>query len=144
MEEKYIRDFREIIRIFEQEIYLQNTASCCNGISLAQCHTLLEIQNKSRISVSELAQNMRLDKSTVSRTVDNLVKMDLVDRAIPEENRRMAQLNLTNEGKEVCKSIHYTNDNYIRSVLQDFSENECAEFLVLFRRMTQNMVNARD
>jgi DNA-binding MarR family transcriptional regulator len=139
MEEKYIHDFREIVRIFEREIYLQNTASCCNGVSLAQCHTLLEIQDSPKISVSELAQNMRLDKSTVSRTVDNLVKMDLVDRAIPEENRRMAILNLTDEGKQVCESINFANDSYIVKVLQDFSETERANFLELFRKLTHNM-----
>ncbi len=101
MDQKYIQQFREIIRIFEREIFLQNTASCCNGVSLSQCHTLLEIEKNNKISVSELAQNMQLDKSTVSRTVDGLVKMDMVDRVIPDENRRKAILNLTEEGKTV-------------------------------------------
>lgn len=99
MNQKYIQQFRECFRILEREIFFQNTASCCNGVSLSQCHALLEIENNDKISVTELAQNMQLDKSTVSRTVDGLVKMDMVDRVIPDENRRKAILNLTEKAK---------------------------------------------
>lgn len=143
MDQSYIRQFREVIRIFEREIFLQNTASCCNGVSLSQCHTLLEIENNDKISVSELAQNMRLDKSTVSRTVDSLVKTDLVDRVIPEANRRMAILNLTNEGRKVCKTINYSNDSYIQGILHDFSDRDRNEFLEFLRKLTHNMVTER-
>ena len=77
MENKYINQFREIIRIFDREVSFQNSASCCNGISVAQCHTLLEIENNNEISISELAGNLSLDKSTVSRTVEGLVNINL-------------------------------------------------------------------
>jgi len=143
MDKNYIKHFREIIRIFEREIFLQNTASCCDGISLSQCHTLLEIEKNEKISVSELAQNMRLDKSTVSRNVDSLVKLDFVARVIPDENRRKAILNLKTEGQKVCTSINYSNDSYIENVLQDFSDQDREVFLDLFRKLTLNMVNAR-
>lgn len=144
MDQKYIRHFREIIRIFEREIFLQNTASCCDGVSLAQCHTLLEIEQNNKISVSELAQNMQLDKSTVSRTVDGLVKKDMVDRQIPEENRRKAILNLTKEGKDVCQSINYSNDSYIDRILHDFTNHERELLLDLLSRLTQNMLGIRE
>lgn len=143
MEKNYIDNIRKAIRIFEREIFYQNAASCCNGVSLAQCHTLLEIGHNSKISVSELAQKLDLDKSTVSRTVDGLVKMDMIDRKIPEENRRKALLNLTDEGKEVCETINYSNDAYINDVFQGFSEQDRSVFLDLFRKLTDNMVSAR-
>ena len=144
MKKAYIQKFREILRVFDQELFLQNNASCCNGISLAQCHTLLEIEKQSEISVSDLAKNLSLDKSTVSRTVDGLVNINLVDRVTPKENRRLALINLTGSGKEVCSSINYTNDSYIREVLSDFTEEEREEFLGLFRKLTSNMAELRD
>ena len=143
MDKNYIQHFREIIRIFEREIFFQNTASCCNGISLAQCHTLLEIENSSEISISELAGNLSLDKSTVSRTVEGLVNINLVDRIIPKENRRKAILNLTEIGKQVCSTINYTNDSYIEGILHDFTASEQKEFLRLFKKFACNMVNIR-
>ena len=143
MDKKYIHRFREIIRVFDREIFFQNNASCCNGISVAQCHTLLEIEKNDEISVSELAGNLSLDKSTVSRTVEGLVNISLVDRVTPKENRRLALLNLTESGKQVCSTINYTNDQYIKRVLKDFSKEEREEFLRLFERVTCNMVTAR-
>lgn len=143
MDKEYIDKIRETIRVFEREIFYQNTASCCNGVSLAQCHTILEIGNNSEISVSELAQKLDLDKSTVSRTVDGLVKMDIIDRKTPEENRRKALLNLTDEGYQVCESINYSNDSYINDVFEGFSEQDRSVFLELFGKLTENMVQAR-
>jgi DNA-binding MarR family transcriptional regulator len=139
MDQNYIQQFRECIRVLEREIFLQNTLSCCEGVSLSQCHALLEIENSPKISVSELAKNMQLDKSTVSRTVDGLVKKTLVDRVIPDENRRKAILNLTDEGKELCKTINFSNDSYIEDILENFSAQEREGFLEFLRKMTHNM-----
>ena len=143
MDKKFIQHFREVIRAFDREIFLQNNASCCNGISLAQCHTLLEIEKNNEISVSELADNLSLDKSTVSRTVEGLVNINMVDRVIPKENRRKAILNLTNNGQQVCSTINYTHDAYIKRVLNDFSEKEREECLRLFRKLASNMSDLR-
>jgi len=139
MKKEYIQQFREILRIFDQELFLQNNASCCNGISLAQCHTLLEIEKNSEISVSDLAKNLLLDKSTVSRTVDGLVNINMVNRVIPKENRRLTQINLTSSGKQVCSDINYSSDTYVHKVLVDFTEEEREVFLNLFRKLSNNM-----
>lgn len=144
MDKKFIHQFREIIRIFDRELFMQNNASCCNGISLAQCHTLLEIEKSKEISISELASSLSLDKSTVSRTVDGLVNINMVDRIIPDDNRRKAILNLTDNGKQICTTINYSNDSYIKQVLDDFTENEREEFLRLFRKLTCNMAVLRE
>ena len=144
MDKKFIHQLREIIRIFDRELFMQNNASCCNGISLAQCHTLLEIEKSKEISISELASSLSLDKSTVSRTVDGLVNINMVDRIIPDDNRRKAILNLTDNGKQICTTINYSNDSYIKQVLDDFTENEREEFLRLFRKLTRNMAVLRE
>jgi len=143
MDQKYIHHFREIIRIFDRELSVQNDASCCNGISVSQCHTLLEIEKNNEISVSELATKLSLDKSTVSRTVEGLVNISLVDRIIPKENRRKALINLTDNGKQVCSTINYSNDSYIEAVLKDFTREEQEDFLRLFEKLTKNMSEER-
>ena len=144
MEKEYIKQLREILRVLGQELYLQNHASCCNGISMAQCHTLLEIEKNGEITVSDLARNLSLDKSTVSRTVDGLVNIKMVNRVIPEENRRLAMINLTNSGKEVCSEINYSSDTYMSEMLNDFTEEERQDMLELFRKLTGNMAAYRE
>lgn len=143
MNKKFIQKFREQLRVFDRELYLQNNASCCNGISVAQCHALLEIEKSNELTVSELAKNLTLDKSTVSRTVDGLVNIHMVNRVIPAENRRKTQINLTGSGKQVCQTINYTNDEYMKEVLKEFTAPEREEFLRLFSKLTSSMTAHR-
>jgi len=144
MKNEFIKQFRETLRVFDREMFLQNNASCCNGISLAQCHTLLEVEKNSEISISDLAKKLSLDKSTVSRTVDGLVNINLVNRAIPKENRRLALIRLTGSGKDLCSSINYSNDSYISEVFSNFTDEEKECFLRLFGKLTGNMYAYRE
>jgi DNA-binding MarR family transcriptional regulator len=143
MELNIIRKFRQTLRKFDREVHFQDMQSCCNGVSFAQCHTLLEIENKKEISISELAKNLSLDKSTTSRTVDGLFNIGLINRVIPKDNRRMAILSLTEQGEKTCDSINFFNDKYISGALADFSEDELNQFIKLFGKLADNLEKMR-
>ena len=143
MKKAFIRKFRDLLRSFERELYFQNISSCCNGVSLAQCHTLLEIEGKEKISISELAKNLSLDKSTVSRSIDGLVKKGFIHRNIPSENRRTTELQLTEEGIITCENINWNNDDFISNSLEKINEDEQSQFLRLFEKITNTMVEIR-
>lgn len=138
-----IKKFRELLRRFEREIFMQNNDSCCNGVTLAQCHTLLEIESKKKESLTELAKTIGLDKSTVSRTVDGLVNVGLVDRTIPAENRRMATIQLTEAGKNTCNSINNYNDQYFGDALSILTDPEKEELFRLLEKVTNRMIQLR-
>jgi DNA-binding MarR family transcriptional regulator len=144
MDKDFVRSFREIMRILDREIMIQNSTCRCNGVSLAQCHTLLEIEKNAEMSMSELAENLDLDKSTVSRTVDGLVNISMVERYVPNENRRKTLLNLTGNGKQVCSSINEANDTFYDRVLDTFSEEERKTFLSLLQKFTGNLTRVRE
>ncbi len=138
-----IKKFREVLRRFERELFMQNSCSCCSGVTLAQCHTLLEIESKGKESLTELASKLGLDKSTVSRTVDGLVNVGLVDRTIPEDNRRMATIQLTDAGREICNSINSVNDKYFEDTLSALSESERPELVRLLETILDRMIELR-
>jgi DNA-binding MarR family transcriptional regulator len=138
-----VKKIREILRRFEREIFMQNSECCCCGVTLAQCHTLLEIECNNKKSVTELAKNIGLDKSTVSRTIDGLVNMGLVDRTIPADNRRMATLKLTEAGKSVCRLINKNNDKYFCEILSVLTDNEKEVAVRLFEKITSQMTKLR-
>ena len=143
MDKGYLRKFREILRLFDRELFFQNVSSCCGGVTLAQCHTLLEIENNEKITVTELAGNLLLDKSTTSRTVESLVRSGLVERNIPSDNRRITTLNLTNTGKDTCNDIKWNNEKFLEDSLLQLSENEKKELIRLFDKITTNMIQLR-
>lgn len=138
-----VTKFRELLRRFERELFMQNNESCCSGVTLAQCHTLLEVENKGKESVTVLAKTLGLDKSTVSRTVDGLVNVGLLDRTIPAENRRMATIQLTDEGKDICQTINNTNDSFFEDTLSILTNTEKAELLRLLEKVLGRMIQLR-
>jgi DNA-binding MarR family transcriptional regulator len=144
MDLELIRHLRQVLRHFDREIHFQDIQSCCNGVSFAQCHTLLEIEKNVNISISELANNMSLDKSTTSRTVDGLVNIGLVDRIIPKDNRRMATISLTEQGRITCNNINLFNDKYINGAIENFTDTEIKQFVFLFEKLTKNLANMRN
>jgi DNA-binding MarR family transcriptional regulator len=102
-----VRDFRKNLRVLEREfeISMASDTGCC-GVSLAQCHLLLEVEGRERTSITELAGILDLDKSTLSRTVDTMCRGGLLDRKTDPLNRRHQIISLTGKGKARAESIN--------------------------------------
>ena len=109
---------RENTRILECHLgNINKTDSCCCGISEPECFVLVEIGRKPNISVKELAEILRLDKSGVSRTVEELVQKDYVERKPSTEDRRFVVLNLTLKGKEHFEKIENGMNRKFKEIL---------------------------
>ena len=121
---------RELIRILVRDLGVleKSDASCC-GVSLAQCHAIVEIGRKEKISLVELASLLGLDKSTMSRTINNLVESDLVLRDLDMENRRYVIIQLTEKGCSVFRNIEESMDEYYKSIFNSIPENKRSQVL---------------
>lgn len=118
--------FREIIKTCVRKLgLLQKADAACCGITVAQCHTLVEIGRANGLSLNELSESLTLDKSTMSRTVDNLVKTGLVERQTDNEDRRYTKLTLTAEGTEIVKVINSGMEEYFERVLSAIPKEKC-------------------
>ena len=125
MDTQQIRIFRKDLRRIEREIVgqLKDETTCC-GVSLAQCHALLEIGKQKETTISDLADTLRLDKSTLSRTIDGLVRIGLVDRVINPDDRRFMRIALSDQGISVYDSINQTCDAFYENVFQHIPDEK--------------------
>lgn len=139
-----IRSFRKYIRKFERIIEAQNGSSCCCGVTIPQCHILMELKNSDTLTINELATNLNLDKSTISRTVDSLVNSGLLNREIPKENRRISNISLSGEGKKVHDQINEINDSFWESAIEDISLDKRDEFISLFEQFVRKLELSND
>lgn len=123
-------ELRELLRILIRDLGIleKSDASCC-GISLAQCHAIVEIGRADKISLIDLADLLGLDKSTMSRTINNLVEAGLVLRELDMENRRYVIIQLTDKGKEIFQNTEESMNNYYQDILESISENKRNEVI---------------
>ena len=120
-----VKQFREYTRQLECHLGNMNQADCCCcGVSTAQCFILVEIGRKPGISVKELAEILRIDKSGVSRSVEELVQKGFVERNPSKEDRRYVVLNLLPKGQARFEKIE--NDMYLKfkEVLEQIPEGK--------------------
>ena len=111
---------RENTRILQMNLdsISRSDCCCCRGISDTQCFVLVEIGRCPGISVKRLAEILRLDKSGISRTVEELVQKELVERNASEEDRRYVVLNLTDKGNAKFSRIEKDMNRKFEDVLE--------------------------
>ena len=136
-----VRDFRRTLRRFQRVTSVQ-LKSCCAGVTLAQCLVLLETEEIDRPTVGQLASRLRLDNSTLSRTIEGLVRNGLLERSRDDADRRVVWIRLTEAGKAHCRSIHKENDAHCRRVFEKIAPSRRAAVVRSFETLVQAYLDA--
>lgn len=130
MESQESNYLRELIRILVRNLGIleKGDATCC-GVTISQCHAIVEIGRAQEISLNELAEILTLDKSTMSRTINNLVENVLVVRKLHPEDRRYVTIKLTDEGIKIFKNIEEGMKQYFNTIFNSIPENKRGQVL---------------
>jgi DNA-binding MarR family transcriptional regulator len=120
VETKVIEEFRAKLREIERTIWIQtkSEASCC-GVTMAQCHAIMEIGQAAELNLKDLSARLGLDKSTLSRTVESLVQDGLADRTPDKEDRRATVIRLTEKGRVARDRINTTWNQICRDMFRN-------------------------
>jgi DNA-binding MarR family transcriptional regulator len=119
-----VEEFRRNLRVMEREIVRQlaQETGCC-GVTLAQCHALLEL-SRSELSLTALAAALDLDISTLSRTVEGMVRCGFVERTEDSADRRSVCLQLTGAGRRKVTTIDKMCNQYYGGLLGELAEKD--------------------
>jgi DNA-binding MarR family transcriptional regulator len=124
-EANHSQQLRETVRMLERKLgTLEDFQMSCCGITMAQCHALVEIGRAENISLNELAELLNLESSSMSRTVNNLVNNDLVKRDIDPQDRRYVTITLTESGCTLFKDIEERMNLYFTKVYERLPVNK--------------------
>jgi DNA-binding MarR family transcriptional regulator len=85
-------------------LHTRTEATCC-GVTLPQCHSLIEIGRSGKTSVKALADSLGVDKSTMSRIIDGLVDAGMVERSLDADDRRYVVISLAENGLDIFQKI---------------------------------------
>jgi len=122
--------FREKVQRMERELgwSQRNDVQCC-GVTMAQCHALLEIGCRDEVSIVELAGVLGVDTSTLSRTVDTMVKSGFVNRFLNPQDRRYVALTLTEQGRAVFHTIENSFNAFVARIFDLIPQEKHAQVM---------------
>ncbi len=138
MENQRSNYLRELIRILIRNLGIleKEDTSCC-GVTISQCHAIVEIGRAQEISLNELAKILTVDKSTMSRTINNLVKSELVIREIHPEDRRYVTIKLTDKGMNAFKNVECGMKEYYENIFKAIPEEKREQVLESLKLLTE-------
>lgn len=82
-----------------------DTTPCGQPMSVTEAHAIGELHAAGHLTQQRLADHLRLQKSTVSRLVDELCADGLVTRSTNPDDRRSVRLELTALGRKRAERL---------------------------------------
>ncbi len=130
VENKTIEQFRAKLREIERAVWLQtkSEALCC-GVTMAQCHAIMEIGAAGESNLKDLAARLGLDNSTLSRTVESLVQDGLADRTPSKEDRRATVIRLNEKGCVARDRINSTWNGICRDMFRSIAREKHSQLI---------------
>jgi DNA-binding MarR family transcriptional regulator len=114
------------------------------GVSIPQWRALAVLHERPDSTMNELAELTTVDRTTLTRALDPMVRHRLVERRGDSDDRRTVRLRLTESGRAKFHMVlpHVLEQN--ERALRGFGAAESAALRSLLRRMMRNLDGAAD
>jgi len=107
------QSFTRLARFFNQLMREQLT---CGPVTVQQCYTL-EALADGPLSMKDLAAEVALHQSTLTRVVEKLEKQSLVQRTRKSDNQRSVEVRLTEAGRQTYVFLDVAGSQMISGLL---------------------------
>lgn len=108
---------------------------CCHDVSVTECYALEFLTRREEASLQQVAEALRLDKSTTSRAVAALERKGYVARASDPNDRRLLRLQPTRRGVELSGRIRTDLDRRYVPLLADLEAPVRRQLIDLVRAL---------
>lgn len=111
---------REIVRELG---FLENPYQSL-GLSIAQVHLMLECETLGALNQNDLAKNLKVNKSYISRLVKQLVNLELVNSDKVVHDQRSQLISLTQKGQKLLEQVNQMATQQVESALTYLSDQQ--------------------
>jgi len=113
------------------------------GLKFNQWRLIHAISSKSILTPAKLADELMIERATVSRYLDQLEDKDCIRRSHNRFDRRVVDIELTPNGKKIAQFGIALMDKAYKSVLTDLSAAE-KNFVTLIKKLSENIPTPRE
>jgi len=112
-------------------------------VTLIELWLLKELQRQA-LSIQEIAERFDLSRDLVSRSVERLERLGLVDKVVSREDKRIRRIWLSDIGIRALERWQSHEKEYLDYVLGEMTVNEQKAVLKFLSRMNQLTVGKYD
>jgi MarR family transcriptional regulator, organic hydroperoxide resistance regulator len=109
------------------------------GMTLPMYRVMAALWERDGQKLSELAEMISIEMSTLSRLITEMKKRDLVSRQRQDGDERSVRLSLTDEGRTLVASLIPRAQSYETRAVKGFSAEQVAQMKTIFRAILDNL-----
>ena len=106
------------------------------GIGAGQVPILMYLLRNDGVNQVEIVRHLRVDKSSLARTIRRLVEAEYIERRPCTDDARAYRIVVTAKGRSIGDKVHQVLDNWSAAVTLDMSDEERQKLL----RMLDSMI----
>ena len=114
----------------------------CYDLKFNQWRLIHAISSKSIFTPAKLADELMIERATVSRYLDQLEERNCVERTHNNLDRRVVDIKLTNKGEEIAKLGIDLMDQAYNNMFSEFTKNENKHFIELLNKLNDSIPEA--
>lgn len=114
------------------------------GLKFNQWRLIHAISSKSIFTPAKLADELMIERATVSRYLDQLEDNECIERSHNRFDRRVVDITLTPKGEKIAQLGIDLMDNTYKSMLANLSSAENKNFIALIKKLTERIPAARE
>lgn len=146
LSDKQIADVRSISRTLVRELGFMNRNIAGTDLSPSAVHAIVEIGMAGSLSALELRSLLILEKSSISRLIQSLLRKGLVEEMNSTTDGRVKLVKLTRRGEQTLDQINAYAESRISSSLNHLGASEVQTLLIglalYSRALTQDRTSA--
>ena len=131
----------------QRDLYCDKALAAC-GLNMAQWRSLAIVRRMEICTMSSLARYSTIERTTLTRAVDQLVGRGLVERWVPESDRRQVNLSLSELGEQAFAQGAAILDPHNVHLLRDEAPSQMRHAMAVLqntlRKLAGNEVLAAD
>jgi MarR family transcriptional regulator, 2-MHQ and catechol-resistance regulon repressor len=124
----------DLVRVYQ---FRDRDRICCHDISVTQCYALEALIRRGRSTLSEVAAELYLDKSTASRVIATLERKRYVSRTSHPDDGRSVMLEVTAAGQRLYDRIKRSLLDEEKELLRDFEPEVRAAAAEIMARLAR-------
>lgn len=109
------------------------------GLYPGQDMILLELLKNDGVSQNKLVVELCVDHSTIAKSVNRMIKTDLVKTEKSQKDKRVTLVSLTKHGRDLAKQVEAVWGESERTATSGLSEEEQRLFIEMIEKIAKNL-----